>query len=131
LLEKASPTGASRVSVTNDHDHHHHHVHSEDDPLPHAAATFFLPLPTPLPRQDFERFINQLPAAVFRAKGFVRFTSSQETYTFQKVRDQTELILLPLEGVETVATGLVLIGPHLDLSQLRAMAETTLLPTTA
>jgi G3E family GTPase len=105
------------------HAHPHHHADH-----PHAASTLFLPLKEPVARGDFQRFLAHLPASVFRAKGFVRFTdSARQLHTFQKVRDQAELMLLPLEDNLEIATGLVLIGPNLDETSIRELAETSLL----
>jgi G3E family GTPase len=105
-----------------DHDHahgHHHHNH-----LPHAASTLFLPLPGPVTRAEFERFLGALPTSVFRAKGFIRLAEAPEKlHTFQQVRDQAELLLLPLEDGAAIATGLVLIGPHLEEERIRALAQ--------
>jgi G3E family GTPase len=111
----------------HDHDGHEHH-HHHDDELPHAASTLFLPIKEPVTRGDFQRFLGRLPTSVFRAKGFIRFADSPgQLHTFQQVRDQAELVLLPLEENLDVATGLVLIGPHLDEQSIRGLAETSLL----
>ncbi|HUB67374.1 MAG TPA: GTP-binding protein [Candidatus Methylacidiphilales bacterium] len=97
-------------------DHHHGHA-------AHAASTFFLPLHAPVPRTSFARFLDALPASVFRAKGFVRFADDPEKiHTFQQVRDQAELLVLPLENGENLTTGLVFIGPQLDENQIRVLA---------
>ena len=83
-----------------------------------------MPLPVPVPRDIFQKFLAQLPTSVFRAKGFVRFTESPaQVHTFQKVRDQAELLLLPLETESEVKTGLVLIGPHLDEDRIMELAD--------
>ena len=104
----------------HDHDHeHHHHEH-----LPHAASTLFLPLSGPVERGAFQKFLGSLPSSVFRAKGFIRLAESPDKlHTFQQVRDQAELLLLPLEGGEELATGLVLIGPHLEEEHIRDLAK--------
>ena len=111
----------------HEHEHHHHEDHDhhehDGDKLPHSASTFFLPLTEPVERAAFQRFLGTLPASVFRAKGFVRFTESpDQVHTFQQVRDQAELLLLPLEEAPDVATGLVFIGPQLDEERIRALA---------
>jgi G3E family GTPase len=104
----------------HEHDHHHNHDHDE---LPHSAATCFLPLSEPVERGAFQRFLGSLPTTVFRAKGFVRFTDSPgQVHTFQQVRDQAELLVLPLDEAPAVATGLVFIGPQLDEARLRELA---------
>jgi G3E family GTPase len=109
------------------HDHHHDHEHDHEhdhDHLPHSASTLFLPFNAPIERDVFQRFLGSLPASVFRAKGFIRLAESPEKlHTFQQVRDQAELLLLPLEGGDELATGLVLIGPHLDEDKIRELAK--------
>ncbi len=107
----------------HEHGHHqHHHAHDED--LPHAASTLFLPLTAPIERSTFQRFLSSLPTSVFRAKGFIRLAESPaQLHTFQQVRDQSELLLLPLEGGDELSTGLVLIGPHLDEKRIRELAD--------
>jgi G3E family GTPase len=104
------------------HDHHGHKHHHEE--LPHSAATFFLPLGEPVERGAFQRFLGALPTSVFRAKGFVRFTDAPDrVHTFQQVRDQAELLVLPLDDTPDIATGLVFIGPQLDEARLRKLAS--------
>ncbi len=72
----------------------------------------------------FQRFLGSLPTSVFRAKGFIRLAESPEKlHTFQQVRDQSELLLLPLENGADLPTGLVFIGPHLDEKQIRELAR--------
>jgi len=108
----------------HDHDHTHEHDHEHDEALPHAASTLFLPLVAPVERGAFQRFLGSLPTSVFRAKGFVRLTDSPgQLHTFQQVRDQAELLLLPLDQGTELATGLVLIGPHLDGDYIRKLAS--------
>jgi G3E family GTPase len=109
----------------HDHDHDHHHE------LNHAASTLFLPLAEPVDRMAFQRFLGSLPTSVFRAKGFIRLSDSPgQLHTFQQVRDQAELLLLPLENGTDMTTGLVFIGPHLDEKHIRELAK-VLLPTHA
>ncbi len=106
------------------HDHDHDHGHHHDDGLPHSASTLFLPLTAPVERDAFQRFLGSLPSSVFRAKGFLRLAESpKKLHTFQQVRDQAELLLLPLEDGEHLATGLVLIGPHLEEERIRELAK--------
>jgi G3E family GTPase len=127
MSEKGASAAASLArghSHDDDHEHEHHHHHGDDDELPHSASTLFLPLPGPVERNAFQRFLGSLPTSVFRAKGFVRLTdSSGKLHTFQQVRDQAELLLLPLENSEDISTGLVFIGPHLDEKHIRGLAD--------
>ena len=77
----------------------------------------------PVERAAFQRFLSSLPASVFRAKGFVRLTDSPgKLHTFQQVRDQSELLLLPLDQEAEVAMGIVFIGPHLEEDRIRELA---------
>jgi G3E family GTPase len=120
----------------HDHDHDNHHEHSDEhhhhdeEELPHSASTLFLPLTAPVERGAFQRFLGALPTSVFRAKGFIRLAESPgQIHTFQQVRDQAELLLLPLENDADMTTGLVFIGPHLDEKHIRELAG-SLTPTT-
>jgi G3E family GTPase len=108
----------------HDHRHEHAHGHVHDETLPHAASTLFLPLAAPVERAAFQRFLGSLPTSVFRAKGFIRLVDSPgQLHTFQQVRDQSELLLLPLENGTDISAGLVFIGPHLDEKRIRELAE--------
>lgn len=108
------------------HEHHHHdhdHAHEHDEDLPHSASTLFIPLEAPVERAAFQRFLGSLPTSVFRAKGFIRLAESPDKlHTFQQVRDQSELLLLPLENGADLRAGLVFIGPHLDEKRIRELA---------
>jgi G3E family GTPase len=140
LLSEAGESAAPALvhghsHAGHDHDHegheHEHHHDDDDDDLPHAASTLFLPLAAPVARADFQRFLGSLPTSVFRAKGFIRLAESPDKiHTFQQVRDQTELLLLPLENGDDLTPGLVFIGPHLDEKRIRELAE-ILTPTPA
>jgi G3E family GTPase len=132
LLSEAGASAAALHAHAHEHhheehehdDHAHDHLHHEDEHLPHAASTLFLPLAAPVERTAFQRFLGSLPTSVFRAKGFIRLTDSPgQLHTFQQVRDQSELLLLPLENEGDLTTGLVLIGPHLDEKRIRELAE--------
>jgi G3E family GTPase len=115
----------SVVGHEHEHDDEHEHEHDDhDEAMPHAAATLFLPLSAPVERAAFQRFLGSLPASVFRAKGFIRLADSPgQLHTFQQVREQSELILLPLENGADLAAGLVFIGPNLDEKRIRELAD--------
>ncbi len=146
LLSNAGASAAAlqvHAHAHGGHDHHQHrhngqrpplqtdHEHHHDDELPHAASTLFLPLAAPVERGVFQRFLGSLPSSVFRAKGFIRLAESPaQLHTFQQVRDQSELLLLPLENGDDLTTGLVFIGPHLDEKRIRELAG-ILVPTHA
>jgi G3E family GTPase len=133
LSETGASAAASRAHdhSHDDHDDEHAHDHHHDEDLPHAASTLFLPLAAPVERSAFQRFLGSLPTSVFRAKGFIRLADSPgQLHTFQQVRDQSELLLLPLENGAELTTGLVFIGPHLDEKRIRELAD-VLVPTHA
>jgi len=116
---------AARAHDDHEHEHHNHeHEHEHDEKLPHAASTLFVPLAVPVERATFQRFLGSLPTSVFRAKGFIRLAESPtKLHTFQQVRDQSELLLLPLENGADLPMGLVFIGPHLDEKHIRELAQ--------
>jgi G3E family GTPase len=72
---------------------------------------------TPLVRERFEQFMRTLPPTVWRAKGFVRFTDSDEQWMFQSVLGDfaIEWIDLLPEPPEHV----VFIGKNFDREALR------------
>jgi G3E family GTPase len=134
LLSEAGASAAAlqaHAHAHDEHEHSHEHPHDENEDLPHAASTLFLPLAAPVERTAFQRFLGSLPTSVFRAKGFIRLAESPgRLHTFQQVRDQSELLLLPLESDADLTTGLVFIGPHLDEKRIRELAE-VMIPTHA
>jgi G3E family GTPase len=129
LLSEAGTGKTVHCAHDHSHDghecsHDHEHEHSQEEKLPHAASTLFLPLAAPVERTAFQRFLGSLPTSVFRAKGFIRLADSPgQLHTFQQVRDQSELLLLPLDDGTDITTGLVLIGPHLDEKRIRELAD--------
>ncbi len=108
----------------HDHDHgheHHHHTHVDDL----HASTLFVSIKNPVPRAKLDEFLAALPQSVFRAKGFVLLSEKPNLlHTLQKVRNQTEVILLPLELDAPIANpGLIFIGPHLPTSEIESLAH--------
>ena len=75
----------------------------------------------PLVRARFETFMHGLPDTVWRAKGFVRFTDSDEQWMFQFVAGQLDMEWLDLlpEPPEHV----VFIGKGFDRDALRSMLQ--------
>jgi G3E family GTPase len=129
LSETGASAAAAQAQARSRHDDDDGHGHEEH--LPHAASTLFLSLSAPVERAAFQRFLGSLPISVFRAKGFIRLAESPgQLHTFQQVRDQSELLLLPLENGSDITTGLVFIGPHLDVKHIRELAD-VLTPTHA
>jgi G3E family GTPase len=68
----------------------------------HAEAGLWsrsLRLSRPLDREKFIQAVESLPQSVFRAKGLVDFTGSDETMLFQYVCGRFELSVFPKRGV--------------------------------
>ena len=69
----------------------------------HADAGLWsrtLRLPHPLDRETFLRGVASLPETVFRVKGLVDFTDSDETMLFQYVCGRFELSVFPSRGID-------------------------------
>lgn len=73
--------------------------------------------PTPFVRERFEQFMRTLPQTIWRAKGFIRFTDSNEQWMFQSVLGDFAMEWLDLlpEPPEHV----VFIGKDFDRDALR------------
>jgi G3E family GTPase len=72
---------------------------------------------TPLVRERFERLMRELPHTVWRAKGFVRFTDSQEQWMFQSVAGDFAIEWIDL--LPEPPEHLVFIGRGFDRKALR------------
>jgi G3E family GTPase len=71
-----------------------HPVHSEA-----GLWSRTLMLPAPLDRETFLRGMGLLPETIFRVKGLVAFTDSDETILFQYVCGRFEMSVFPKRGV--------------------------------
>jgi len=74
-----------------------------------------------LRRPAFERFLDRLPAAVYRAKGIVRFAGEHAPSLFNYVRGRRELQWLPVGSLPPGPSQGVFIGR--ELHALRARIE--------
>lgn len=91
--------------------------HSPQGPLHDHFHTLTVLCEVPLVRERFAQFVHTLPSTVWRAKGFVRFTDSEEQWMFQYVAGEVamewiDLLPEPLEH-------LVFIGKEFDREALR------------
>ena len=75
----AGPVSSSRQAPVHDHFH-----------------TLTCLCEVPLVRERFERLMRSLPDTVWRAKGFVRFTDSDEQWMFQYVTGEFDMEWLDL-----------------------------------
>ena len=71
-------------STSDQHPNHHSSVHDHFHTLTHLCET-------PLVRERFEALMRTLPANIWRAKGFVRFTDSDEQWMFQYVAGEFDM----------------------------------------
>lgn len=88
-------------------------------PHPQYALACWIKLSQPVSRKALERLLDELPPAVYRAKGFVCFTDQPEKiYVVQKVGAQSETVLWEYND-PSETTGLVLLGKNLDSLSLQ------------
>lgn len=107
------------------HDHHDHHHHSD-----HLANDGFISMSyqsdRPFVVQKFQRFLDELPSEIFRAKGLLWFKESYLKHVFQlsgkRYDIQTE------EWQQSPSNQLVLIGRNLKAEQLRQQLDECLEP---
>ena len=101
------------------HEHGHHHGHLDDDGF--VSLSFESDRPFSVAR--FQAFLEDRPAGLFRAKGFLWLAETAKRYVFHLVGQGFTL------NEDASATGpnrLVLIGQQLDIEELRARLEACL-----
>lgn len=106
----------------------HEHSHGDSGTHTHAAKHHFASFETALPervdRAAFERFLENLPESVLRAKGVVRFAGEPENeglHVFQKVGGRDGLYWAPLDADSTWRNPLlVCIGPDIPEESIRS-----------
>lgn len=102
-------------------DHHHsHHSHIEADGFNSLAFES----DQPFSLDAFQNFLNELPDAVFRAKGVLWFEESPERHIFHL--SGRRYTLSSDEWPGQPKNQLVLIGQHLDTAQLREKLQACL-----
>ncbi|MFT0796584.1 CobW family GTP-binding protein [Synechococcus sp. H70.1] len=111
----------------HDPEHGHEHDHSHRS---HIEADGFNSLSfesdRPFSLDAFQNFLNELPEAVFRAKGILWFEESPERYIFHL--SGRRYTLSSDEWPRQPKNQLVLIGQHLDTVKLRQQLEACLVP---
>jgi len=101
------------------HDHeHHHHEHRSD----HLANDGFVSVSFTSDRsfslKNFQHFLDNLTADVFRAKGVLWFQESQLKHIFQLSGKRCTLDAVPA-GAKPPVNQLVFIGRNLDASEIQ------------
>ncbi|CAI6085114.1 CobW family GTP-binding protein [Cohnella sp. JJ-181] len=93
-----------------EHDHGRPRLHDHVHVLTHYPAK-------PVLSEDFERFLAELPASVYRAKGIVTFTDTRSRYLFQYAYRESDF--LPITPQKPVPDVVVLIGEDFSETELR------------
>jgi G3E family GTPase len=105
----------------HDHDHHHsHHSHIEADGFNSLAFES----DQPFSLDAFQNFLNELPDAVFRAKGVLWFEESPERHIFHL--SGRRYTLSSDDWPRQPKNQLVLIGQRLDTARLREKLQACL-----
>ncbi|RTE10167.1 CobW family GTP-binding protein [Paenibacillus whitsoniae] len=97
----------------------HHHTHNHVMVYTHYFDH-------PIDHEKFEKLFGQLPKEVYRAKGILQFTKSEDRFLFQYAYREMEIVKLDKQQeVQNVA---VFIGEHFDKEQVdKAIRELTIL----
>jgi len=102
----------------HDHSHHHHSHHLEND----GFVSLSFQSDRPLSLRKFQSFLdNELPDAVFRAKGILWFQESPNRHIFHLSGKRFSIEDDDWKGPKS--NQLVLIGQNLDLPKLRQQLE--------
>ncbi|MFD2331913.1 CobW family GTP-binding protein [Cohnella sp. GCM10020058] len=109
---------AQHDRVHHDHMHHHHDRHGHSNPRLHDHVHVVTHYPASrFPSEDFERFLRDLPASVYRAKGIVTFTDTAARYLFQFAYRESDF--MPITPQKPVPDVIVLIGEDFSDSDMR------------
>lgn len=104
-----------KFHVLSKHGQHHTHNH---------VMVYTHYFEHPIDHQKFEKLFGQLPKEVYRAKGILQFTKSEDLFLFQYAYREMEIVKLDTQqDVQNVA---VFIGEHFDKEQVdQAIRELT------
>jgi G3E family GTPase len=115
----------------HDHDHHHHHHHDHDHDHHHpnhieneGFNSLAFESDQPFGLEEFQTFLNDLPEAVFRAKGLLWFNESPDRHIFHLSGRRYTLNSDSWPGKPK--NQLVLIGRHLDTTTIKQQLEACL-----
>jgi G3E family GTPase len=108
--------------------HHEHHHHPSDHLDKDGFMSVSFQSDRPFILEKFQAFTDQLPNEVFRAKGIVWFRESQLRYIFQLSGKRCEF--KTGSWSHTPSNQLILIGRHLESSQLQEQLANCLEPAT-
>ncbi|MEO0801210.1 MAG: GTP-binding protein [Cyanobacteria bacterium J06642_2] len=103
----------------HEHHHHHHSNHLENEGFNSLAFAG----DRPFNLDKFQTFLNDLPEAIFRAKGILWFDESPERYIFHLSGKRYTIDSEAWPEGQEPSNQIVLIGQHLDTRSLRRRLE--------
>ncbi len=109
---------ADQIRIPEDVDRRKTHIHA-------SFNSWARQLPVAVDRSRFERFLNELPEQVVRAKGFVRFAGEGEPQFFNRVGSYVQIA--PLKEGGPVPGMIVCIGKNLAAEELERILRERLL----
>lgn len=98
------------------HHHDHHHQHAE-----HHFASLEVPLPERLPQAALERYLQDLPPEVLRAKGIAYVEEEEHPIYFQRVDGPDSVSLKRIRSEQSFDAVAILIGVDIDPATLPAL----------
>lgn len=100
------------------HGHHDHGHHDHESPRLHDHVHVLTHYPSaPFRSDSFERFLRELPASVYRAKGIVTFTDTAARYLFQFAYRESDF--MPVAAHNPARDVIVLIGEDFSEADMR------------
>ncbi len=126
ILDLSAELGAGQVAAKPEpkaHDHAHDHDHEGHD---HRDAhmslhTLDFDFDFKLNKDKFERFLKNLPADIYRAKGFMWVEGDERPYVFQQMPGYVRVI--PFQRHRPSMMRGVFIGQNLDKEWIRQQLE--------
>ncbi|WP_254639411.1 GTP-binding protein [Cohnella sp. GbtcB17] len=102
----------------HNHDSHDHGHHDHKSPRLHDHVHVLTHYPSaPFRSDSFERFLRELPASVYRAKGIVTFTDTAARYLFQFAYRESDF--MPVAAQNPTRDVVVLIGEDFSEADMR------------
>lgn len=101
-----------RVSQDSDHNYHEkEHTHLEQDEI----TAFLYKGGQLMERKKFERFLSELPPAIYRAKGFIKFTNESMPSLFNYTCGRFDFNWYTLKDGEQIKPQAVFIGKNVHV----------------
>lgn len=126
VLKYSREIGITHEVPTDVHDHHDHdhddHDHEHHNHPRHLSVhTIDFDMNVPLMKEPFERFLNNLPKEIYRAKGFIWIEGDERPYVFQHMPGYVRV--LPFQRHRPAIMRAVFIGQNLDQAWLQNQIE--------